>query len=151
MEILPISGTSQTMYLRAKHGIFFVQLACSEINCRFLARARQLWTNCRLCSVTCCCIGLYVVVDAARWRHMLQPVGFVTFSSRDSAEAARQALQVNGQITHNIRSLTALLLMLNVWFKWSRRSHRLLWQHFSRRWIFSCLLLIRTVQLRCVI
>jgi len=25
---------------------------------------------------------------------MLQPVGFVTFSSRDSAEAARQALQV---------------------------------------------------------
>jgi len=48
---------------------------------------------------------------------MLQPVGFVTFSSRDSAEAARQALQVNGQITHNIRSLTALLLMLNVWFK----------------------------------
>jgi len=26
---------------------------------------------------------------------MFQPVGFVTFSSRDSAEAARQALQVN--------------------------------------------------------
>jgi len=36
---------------------------------------------------------------------MLQPVGFVTFSSRDAAEAARQALQVNvagfrGKISH---------------------------------------------------
>jgi len=41
---------------------------------------------------------------------MLQPVGFVTFSSRDSAEAARQALQVNGQITHNISQFNGIIV-----------------------------------------
>jgi len=81
---IEISATSWTMSLHTKRWIYLFTYLHSEV---IIAISRL--NKSRLCTVT------YLTGDAVVRRLMLQPVGFVTFSSRDSAEAARQALQVN--------------------------------------------------------